>query len=479
MTEDSDRPFPATEAIVAFTRAYRIESASADTVARAKHLVLDLLGVTIAATAPGVAENIGRLVTALGQPEGAATVVGSGRIADPEHAALLNGFLSHLLEWDDATLKPIGHPSITILPALFALGEAHGATGRAVLESYLIGLEVHSRLGQAQRKAWSATDPWLPIGHIGLVGAAAAASRLLGLESAQTAHAIGLASHFAGGLGISGGTEAKPFGAGHAARCAVSAVHLAQAGVTACTTSIETAGGFADTFFGSGGHDLEGALGHLGRGELHLDEIGVAIKRYPAVYGTHWSADAMRLLRRTHGLEFADVARVEVDYPAASAFVDNPAPTSPDEARFSLQYLLACCLLHDAPLPWQFAETTIASPAVVSALSKIAARPHAADVQPPAAWAYDVTVHTTDGRVLTAAVPRPHGHPRDPLSALEVEEKFRDAAGDLLGEARTAAVIELVDCLEDLDSIGTLMSAAGAPPDVVSTDVLAGTRTAR
>ena len=58
--------------------------------------------------------------------------------------------LAHSLEFDDSTLRPIGHPGCTILPTLFALGEREASTGRDLLEAYVVGLEVHARLGQLE-----------------------------------------------------------------------------------------------------------------------------------------------------------------------------------------------------------------------------------------------------------------------------------------------------------------------------------------
>lgn len=460
---EANERFPATAAVVTFCEKFSLDAVPEPVITQATDLVLDLLGVALAATEPGHLENFDELCELVGSRlDGSATIVGRGRIAGPEDAAMINGYLAHLVEWDDATLNPIGHPSITILPAVLALGEANHASGEQILEAYLVGLEVHSRLGQAQSRPWSSSDPWLPIGNIGLISAAVACARLLNLAPMQVANAIGLAAHFCGGLAVSGGTEAKPLGAGHAARCAVSSAQLARVGVTAPTDILEIENGFADTYFGRGGHDFQGALGNLGQGKMHLEEIGVAIKRYPAVYGTHWAADALLLLKKRHSLRPDDIAGIELRYPSASAFVDNPAPATPDEARFSMQYLLACCWLYDKPLPRHFLPEKLGARDIRAALGQIRAHVHSPDVEPPASWAYDVTVTTTDGRAVHAAVPRPHGHPRDPLDSDEVREKFLDAAGEVLGAERAGVVVDMVRELRQLRDIGELMAEIGA-----------------
>lgn len=431
--------FPATEAIVDFVHAYDRAAESPAAVERAKLLVLDLVGVAIAGA---YTEDAAALAEIVGQVDGGATLMGSELRAGPRDAALVNGFAGHLLEFDDATLNPVGHPSVIILPAVLALAEVRGLGGDQLLTAYLVGLEVHSRLGLAKAGNWSHLDQWLPLGHIGLMGAAAAAARLMGLSPEATAHCLGFAANTACQLNVSNGTSAKSLGAGHSARLAVEAAELAEAGLTSAARVIERPGGFAETFLGADAAALEAALSPLG-GPSHLEEVGLAIKRYPSCYGSHWSVDALRDLLEEHDLAGDEIARVELAYPPDAAFLDDPEPSTVDAARFSLQYGLAMCLLDGHPTLESFEPARLDDPRTAAALTRVRARTHPPETEPPLAWTHVVTVTTVAGDRFTGSVRRPRGHPRDPATPGEVLEKFLLNArpiGDQAG--RVAALVQ-------------------------------------
>lgn len=447
----------ATAAIARFVHEFDLATAGPELRGRARALLLDFCSVTLAALdhdiVPGLLAGID------GAPAGAATLAGHGRASAPD-AAFFNGALAHTLEYDDSTLNPVGHPGTVILPAVLALGEARGASGAEVLAAWLVGLEVHSRLGQAQRGNWSFTGGWLPIGHISLIGAAMGCARLLRLDPARVAHALGLAAHLCGQLSINAGSQAKPVGAGHAARSALIAARLAAAGLHGADQVIERSGGFADTFFGVGAHDLA-PLARLGAPH-HLEEIGVAIKRYPSCYGAHWGVDALLDLVARHALTPDNVAAIELAHPAAAAFLDDSAPTNEEEAKFSHEYNLAVALLRGIPRVRDFGQATLDDPALRAVLRRVRTSVHPADADSATARAYRVTVHTTDGRVLRHEVPRPLGHPRRPMSAADLDDKFRHCVATCLSTEAADALRDRVESLENLTTLGPLMTLLGA-----------------
>jgi 2-methylcitrate dehydratase PrpD len=422
-------------------------------VAMARLLVLDCLGVTFAG-ARDPESGTSRLASAVRRPDGC-SIVGSTVTAAAQDAAFVNGYSAHLLEFDDATLNPIGHPSATILPALLAVGETRRASGADLLAAYLVALEVHARLGQARPAHWSADDPWLPIGTIGLLATVAGAARLAGSDRSVTGHAIGLATHLCGQLSVGNGSAAKPLGAGHAARCAVQAVQWAAAGFPGPADPIGRPGGFAEVFLGADRTALRSSLDRLG-GPAHLGETGVAVKRYPNCYGSHWSVDALRDLLADNGLRADDVREVELVYPDGAAFLDVPAPRTPEQARFSLQYGLAACLVRGYPRRAGFTAAAVADPLVRRALDRITARPHAPGTPEPDRWAHVVTVSTLDGTRYRHSVRRPRGHPRNPLTEAEIIAKFEDNTAELAPDRRAAVIDAVADLAARPDLTGLL-----------------------
>jgi 2-methylcitrate dehydratase PrpD len=444
----------ATDAIVDYALGYRLEDEDRQVAATAKMLVLDYLGVGFAAALTGD-DGLVRLAELVHVDDGPATLVGLGRRASTADAALVNGYAAHLMEYDDSTLRPIGHPSVTILPALVSLAEARGISGAATLAAYLVGVEVHARLGEAQQVGWTADSQWLPIGTIGLVAAAAAAGRLIGLTREALTHAIGLAVHLSSGLSIGNGSSAKPFGAGYAARAAVTAAQLAELGFSGPQASIERSGGFAEVFLGATPETLRASLTRLG-GRPHLAETGVAIKRYPSCYGTHWSVDALRSLLEEAGA--TEVRSVELVYPSTAGFLDDPSPRTVEQARFSLQYGLALCLVNGYPRVADFQPGVIGGPAVQHALGRVSATVHPADTPAPERWRHRVTVTSADGTRRTRTVSHPRGHPRNPMSESEIREKFVANVASL-GTTRAAQVATWVEQLEGRADINEIIRA--------------------
>ena len=114
---------------------------------RAKKAVVDTVGVTLA----GVNEPVGRTVADFARKMGGAPeagIIGSGARAAAPLAALANGAMGHALDFDDSSYLLSGHPSVVVLPAVLAQGEAQGASGREVLEAFIIGYEISTKLGQ-------------------------------------------------------------------------------------------------------------------------------------------------------------------------------------------------------------------------------------------------------------------------------------------------------------------------------------------
>jgi 2-methylcitrate dehydratase PrpD len=126
----------------------------------------------------------------------------------------------------------LAHPSAPLVAAALAAAETARSSGRALLDAYVVGFEIEARLGRAMnprhyQRGWHCTAT------LGTIGAAAAASRLLGLDATAAGHAFAIAASEASGLKENFGTMVKPLHAGLAARNGVLAALLARAGMTA------------------------------------------------------------------------------------------------------------------------------------------------------------------------------------------------------------------------------------------------------
>src|SRR5262245_14707920 len=183
----------------------------------AKGAMQDCVGVALAGAAQPAGSIQGEWARKAAGT-GVATVWGQNLATSTHDAALVNGTAAHALDYDDVTWGLIGHPSVSLVPAVFALGEALAASGRDVLHAYVVGFEVMAKLGRTTQPRHSLDGGWHATGTIGAFGATAACCKLLNLNADQTAHALGIVFSMTSGNVSNFGTMCKPMHAGLAAR---------------------------------------------------------------------------------------------------------------------------------------------------------------------------------------------------------------------------------------------------------------------
>src|SRR5262245_7697231 len=243
----------ATARVADFVAKSRWEDCPEAAVTAARRAILDCLGVMLA----GSAEPSARIVQSIAAAEGGAplcTVIGTGRRSGAVWASLCNGTAAHALDFDDTNFVLLGHPSAPVLAASLAAAELALADGQALLHAFLLGFEVETTLAAVINPAHYERG-WHATATLGTLGAAAAAARLLGLDTAQIAAALAVAASQSSGLKENFGTMTKPFHAGHAARSGVLSALLAREGWTASPTALEGPQGFFHVL-GAGSRDM-------------------------------------------------------------------------------------------------------------------------------------------------------------------------------------------------------------------------------
>ena len=264
--------------------------------ARAATALLDTVGVTLAGASEPVSLIVQQVIAAEGGD--ACGVFGTADRASMSGAALANGTAAHALDYDDMCFVSLAHPSAPLVPAVLAAAESERLTGRAVLDAYVVGFEIEARLGRLMnprhyQRGWHCTST------LGTIGAAAAVSRLLGLDARAAGHALAIAASEASGLKENFGTMVKPLHAGLAARNGVLAALLARGGMTASDLALDGPQGLLHAM-DSEGKALADAIADLGARWEILD-TGITVKLYPSCAGTHPSLDAILDLRRREG----------------------------------------------------------------------------------------------------------------------------------------------------------------------------------
>ncbi len=408
----------------------------------AKSVLFDAVPVMAAGAKEDAARIVRRFVASMGG-EPRCSVIGGGFSTSPPMAALANGVAGHVLDYEPMWHPPT-HPTSPVLPVALALAEWQGRDGRDVLTALVAGFEVQTRLLLAAQGGGGLHLPGgaaglHPPGVVGVMGAAAAASWLLGLGTRETCMAFGIAASRAGGLMANVGTMTKSSHCGHAGRMGLESALLAAAGFTADEDIFDAPRGYGEVFLGWDGEapDLASGFGQ----PFRIHDPGVAIKKYPSQYGTQRAIDAALAIARAHDLRADDITSVTVVGPRMD-YVDRPRPVSGLDGKFSFQYVTAVALLDGRVGIDSFADTRRWADDVEALLPKITYVPQP-DIPPnfDQMW-IRTTMKLNDGRELSAECRKPTGLWGIPLKAEECEFKARDCLARAVADGDAARIMD-------------------------------------
>ena len=421
--------------------------------------VADTVGVALAGSIEPAARAVRDAISL--SAEAPCSVWGVSGRASAADAALANGTAAHALDYDDMCFVSLAHPSAPLVPAILAAADLAGASGRAVLDAYVVGFEIQARLGRLMNprhyeRGWHCTST------LGAISAAAGAARLLQLDAARTAHALAIAASSASGLKENFGTMVKPLHAGLAARDGVLAALLAKGGLTGSAKAFEGPQGFLHAF-DSAGVDLAGVTSDLSTRWEILD-TGITVKLYPSCAGTHPTLDAVLDLRARVGFTAADVVRIEVAVDRiAPTILIHDRPATGLEAKFSMPYCVAAAVLHGRVGLETFDDTAVRDPEVTALLPRITMRVDPAfDNGAPALTQSRVRITLRDGREVGAAADGARGYPEKPASAAELTDKFMSCAQRTLPRSASERALEILRRLASLRDVQELSAALGA-----------------
>lgn len=377
-----------------------------------------------------------------------------GRHATMRAAALVNGTASHTAEVDDIYREAIYHPGAPTFSAAMAVGQAMGASGMEFLKASVAGYETSTRVGRTMGRAHY--QHWHNTGTVGTFGAATAAAYLLGLNAAQTGHALGLSATFAAGLqqAFKMDSFAKPLHAGRAAEAGITAALLAQQGVTTSLDMFEGTAGL--------GHAMSDGPGW----STVFDDLGkvfninaMTFKNHACCGHTFAPIDGALELQRRYHIAVDDIEQITVaTYAPAIAVAGNPDPGTASEARFSIPFVVASALLHGSVRLAAFGPDRLASAAIRALMQRVRLQ---VDPQLDAAFpgqrAARISICGKGGDEFSMLQPTRKGDPDLPLSDEELSGKFHELAAPLLsaGKCETLCVaLWNMDQEADLSALG-------------------------
>ncbi|MGE8686580.1 MAG: MmgE/PrpD family protein [Achromobacter sp.] len=381
--------------------------------------------------------------------------------ADAWAELLHDASLGCMHELDDFHREALVHPGPVVIPAVLCLARRRASSGAAALLAILRGYEAMIRIGESAGPGHY--ERWHNTSSCGAAGAAAAAASLLGLDAAQTAHALALAITQSSGLWQIrlDPCDAKPWHMARASQTGVQAALLALAGMRGPARALEGEKGFYAATCPDPRPERIGADPD-GPWKIHR----TTFKPWAACRHAHPAIDAALALRSAwraqagwRDLPTGDIRSIRVEsYDDALAFCDRAQPASPLEARFSLQHAVAVALSKGWPDIEDFSDGAIADPGYARLRSLTRATPDAAcSARYPRHFGAAVTVSLRNGRDLRQAVRDALGDPERALRAdqvLDISRRLMISAGWSPAQARRRleAIMEL-DSPAGLDSL--------------------------
>ena len=440
-----------TAALARRAAAFSHDDLSPAQIERARQCVLDWIGVTVA----GAQEPVGRAVQAVAAGEAGlptCTLIGAPQRAGPQAAALANGTASHAHDYDDISFWMQGHPSVTVASGVLALAELRGLTGEDVVAALAAGYEIGSRVGLAIGKGHYLAG-WHSTGTVGAFGAAAGASRALGLDAEATERALGLAATQAAGLKVSFGSMAKALHGGRAAAAGVLAALLAERGFTGALGAIEGHQGFVATQVEAFDPARPDAVMD---GRLGLESV--AFKKHPACGATHATIDALLDTFADRSLQGEDVEHVTLRVTREMLDICCIAePTTGTEGMFSVRHAGALVLAGRVTGVDGFTNEAVGDLAVVAARERIEVVPHP---ERPTGIRTEVTIHLRSGEQIVCD--------REQRVAATDEElprqwttlcgKFRELVTPVVGDDTADELVTRIGRFEHEEAVSELLA---------------------
>ncbi len=446
------------QTVIDYVRGLAYQDVPPAIVQKAKDVILDEIGVILAASR----YPAGKIATEIAREQGGSpqsSIMGADLKTSMVNAALANGIMAHAEDYDDVGLAIGGHPSVPMLPAVLALGEKCKASGKEVVEAYLVGFEVESRIGRGIMPSGHYQRGWHATATNGTLGAAAAGAKLLKLDVQQARMALAIAASQSSGLRQNFGTMTKPFHAGHAARSGVVAAMLASMGFTGHADIIEEKLGYCNVLKGDVAPCAVEKITE-GLGETYeIITSGVIIKIYPSCGETHAPVDTLLKVMRKHNIAAKDIASIDC---TVGELINTVAfytePKTGLEGKFSLEYCLARTALDGTLTLEDFTEKRVNEPRVQAFMKKVK-RHIDPDPSMRGLLPAKIDIKLTDGRQVSELnTGQIKGYPEQPLTRDELAAKYKDCARIVLASKEVERSLEFIENLESMKDISELMS---------------------
>jgi 2-methylcitrate dehydratase len=436
------------EKMGAYAATLQYEDLPPEVVHQCKRMIVDTLGCALGGfdSEPSrIAREFAATVTST-QP---ATVLCTGQQTSPDLAVFANGVMIRYLDYNDGYIgREAGHPSDSIA-ALISAAEIGKANGRDLIVATAIIYEIFCRMCDIVN--------FKPMGFdhttIGAMASVLGAARLMGLTQEQITTALNLTVAANVSLyqtRIGNVSMWKGCAYANASRNAMFYAQMAARGVSGPSPVFEGRGGY---FVAVTRMPFE--LAPFGGKGQPFKVMDCLIKRYPLGQYSQSVVHAA-LEAREKVKDVRDIAEIHVRtlHTAVEMMAGDPdkwKPHNRETADHSMPYTAGVALKYGAMDLQYFDDPYLHDPELLDLVSKIKVSvSEEANSREPEAMLCDLDMTMKDGRKEAIRVEYHRGHPRNPMSDAEIEEKFRSLAGDQLPKAQAD---KLLKCLWELDQL--------------------------
>lgn len=428
----------------------------------ARWRLVDQVGVCIAGSRSDSAAAMRRVADRFGgNPQ--ASVIGFRTRLPAPLAGLVNGVAGHAADFDDMHGGAAVHISSVAVPAALAAAETVGASGAQCLTAMVLGAEVALRIAtgapphQFHKRGLHGT------GVAGPFAAAAIASRLLQLDGARAAQALGMAGSRSSGLmqTLVDGSWVKQLHPGWAVEGGLTCAWLAAEGFTGPAEVVE------------GQFGLLKALLHGDEETFRIDRITAGLgdrwllaettfKPWPNGVWNHASMEGTKILMDRERLSADNIERIDCDVPPVCIpIVCEPreaklSPRSVYHMKFSLPYSVAMLAVLGVVRVDDYSPATLDNPEIRALARRVHC--HSDPEMQPETFPARVRLATKSGEVFTVDVPAQLGSAQNPMSVDDHRSKFRGNVETSLGEAATERLLSELENAWGASAVGDLVA---------------------
>lgn len=451
----------------------KFEHIPKEAVEKAKTCVADWVGIALYGSDSPWARTLAGIVGEIGGKE-ESVVLGQHHKVPSANAAMVNAVMSLAYDLSDTYPRLELHPSCAIVASALAMAERENSNGRDFLTSVVVGYEVMTRVAEALNrrpdsftslKGYDANSIFPPF------GAAAVAGKLLGLDEEEMANALGLAGGSMGGATIEyllDGSWSYRWGPGRAAHDGILNALMAKKGFVGPHAVFEGRWddkgryGIINAFAGDMKYagDLVQGLGH----KWNIKDI--AFKYYGCCHYIHGYNDAALKLMREYHVAPEEVEEITAWLPHMTLFLAVPRelklrPPNLTVAQWSLPVCLAVVMTdgHLLDPRKQLSEERLKEQGILQLADRVKV---IRDRQLDAIFAEEgalkspLKIRLKNGAEYET-VSGCKGFPGSPLTAEELDHKFRRLASTVLDESRIESVTASLNEVEGVDRVADLV----------------------